>query len=97
MNSRRGHGPTVAIVGAGAAGSLVALHLTRAAARRSTGLLERLSTLIDGAAADHVRWFETGLRSFSFHLTPLDVAGPFRGQMQALNDEASRAKAWIFT
>lgn len=38
MNSRRGHGPTVAIVGAGAAGSLVALHLTRAAARRSTGL-----------------------------------------------------------
>lgn len=38
MSSRRGHGPTVAIVGAGAAGSLVALHLVRAAARRSTGL-----------------------------------------------------------
>lgn len=34
----RGHGPTVAIVGAGAAGTLVALHLTRTAARRSTGL-----------------------------------------------------------
>lgn len=34
----RGHGPTIAIVGAGAAGSLVALHLTRSAARRSTGL-----------------------------------------------------------
>jgi uncharacterized NAD(P)/FAD-binding protein YdhS len=34
----RGHGPTVAVVGAGAAGTLVALHLTRTAARRSTGL-----------------------------------------------------------
>ncbi len=66
-------------------------------ARRSSELLDRLSTLIDGAASDHVRWFETGLRSFSFHLTPLDVAGPFRNQMQALNDEASTSKAWIFT
>ncbi|WP_166137252.1 FAD/NAD(P)-binding protein [Nocardioides ochotonae] len=34
----RAHRPTVAIVGAGAAGSLVALHLTRTAARRSTGV-----------------------------------------------------------
>jgi len=66
-------------------------------ARRSAELLDRLSTLIDGAASDHVRWFETGSRSFGFHMTPLDVAGPFRNQMQALNDEASKPKAWIFT
>ena len=66
-------------------------------ARRASELLARLNTLSDGATTDHVRWLETGARSFNFHMTPLDVAAPFRTQMQALNDEATNPKAWIFT
>ncbi|MFP5348446.1 MAG: ATP-dependent DNA helicase [Gammaproteobacteria bacterium] len=66
-------------------------------ARRATELLDRLTLIIDGPPSDHVRWFETGARSFSLHMTPLDVAAPFRAQMQALSDETSDPKAWIFT
>lgn len=63
-------------------------------ARRASDLLGRLGALADGARADHIAWFETGARSFNLHLTPLDVAAPFRAQLSA---DAARPKAWIFT
>ncbi|MHB8453098.1 MAG: ATP-dependent DNA helicase [Acidiferrobacterales bacterium] len=59
--------------------------------RRALDLLDRLILLGETPPADHVPWFETGARSFVLHLTPMDIATPFR---QYLDDAG---KAWIFT
>jgi ATP-dependent DNA helicase DinG len=60
-------------------------------ARRAESLLDRLYIVSERAPSGHVAWFETGLRSFVLHLTPMDVAGPFRERVE------EHRKAWIFT
>jgi len=49
----------------------------------------------DGGGAqvepDHIQWFETHTRSFTLHLTPLDIAERFRGRM------LDAPGAWVFT
>ena len=47
--------------------------------------------LTEEMPADYIQWFETHRRSFSLHLTPMDVADTFRA-----NIAESRA-AWIFS
>ena len=59
--------------------------------RRAQVLAERLDLLTGEPPEDAVHWFETHRRSVSLHLTPLDVAGPFREYMAAMPG------AWIFT
>ncbi len=59
--------------------------------QRSVVLAERLAVFNGPGQADHVQWFETYTRSFSLHLTPVEVGETFQNQM-------SRFKAaWIFT
>ena len=50
-----------------------------------------LPQLIGQPPADSVQWFETHRRSFSFHLTPMEVSKTFDSHIKA-----SRA-AWIFS
>ncbi|EHQ51746.1 helicase c2 [Ectothiorhodospira sp. PHS-1] len=59
-------------------------------ARRVLDLLQRLA-LFDGPQEDAVQWYETWTRTFSLHLTPLDVAGLFRQHRGACDS------AWVFT
>jgi ATP-dependent DNA helicase DinG len=59
--------------------------------RRASGYLDRLLLLTDGPPPEYIPWFETGARSFTLRLTPMDVAGPFRA---CLSDQP---RAWIFT
>ena len=59
--------------------------------RRSQDSLDRLFLLSASPPPDHVPWFETGARNFVLHLTPMDIAAPFRQCLDAGN------KAWIFT
>ncbi len=60
-------------------------------ARRSEALLTRLEQLSGETPEDYIHWFEVHSRSFTLHLTPLDVAEPFRRHMQAVPG------AWVFT
>ncbi len=59
--------------------------------KRCTELLDRFTSLTGDSPDDHIHWFETYKRSFSLHLTPLDIAGIFRGKVQ------QQKIAWIFT
>ncbi len=58
--------------------------------RRAEEVLGRLLLMTESGHSDHVAWFETGTRSFGFHLTPLDVAPAFRARTEG-------KRAWIFT
>jgi ATP-dependent DNA helicase DinG len=58
--------------------------------RRAQDLFDRLLRVTDNAHGDHVAWFETGARSFGFHLTPLDIAPAFRAHTEG-------KRAWVFT
>jgi len=75
-------------------------------ARRGAELLERLELLraqqfpedagdeTKGEAvgeSEHIHWFETHKRSFTLHLTPLDIADRFRSRMM------DAPGAWVFT
>ncbi len=60
-------------------------------ARRGEDLLARLECLSGETPDDHIHWFEVYTRSFTLHLTPLDVAEPFQRHMQATPG------AWVFT
>lgn len=59
--------------------------------RRSQELLERFARVSQSPAEGEIQWFETYTRSFALHLTPMDIAGTFRGHM------ARYRSAWIFT
>ena len=62
---------------------------------RAKGLMERLGQVsgqVSGEAGDdYVQWYETYTRAFSLNMTPLDVAVPFKGQME------EKSRAWVFT
>jgi len=59
--------------------------------RRGTALLERLELLSDPAGEEYIHWIDIFRRSFTLHLTPLDIGETFRGKMQA------HRSAWVFT
>ncbi len=59
--------------------------------KRCAELLDRFGCLTGDSPADHIHWFETYKRSFSLHLTPLNIAEIFRGKVQ------QQKIAWIFT
>ncbi len=59
--------------------------------RRSVGLLDRLALVTGPDIEQRVQWFETRARSFSLHVTPLDIAPTFQACV------AARRCAWIFT
>ena len=59
--------------------------------RRALDLLDRLVMLEETPPAGHIAWFETGARSFTLHLTPMDIAMSFRPYLEGGD------KAWIFT
>ena len=58
---------------------------------RAKGLMERLAEVTGDAGDGYVQWYETFTRSFSLNRTPLDVAVPFKSQME------EKQRAWIFT
>ncbi len=60
-------------------------------ARRCQDLLDRFFTISESPHADHVVWYETTVRGFVLHLTPLNIAAIFRQQLEGYR------KAWIFT
>ncbi len=59
--------------------------------RRCGELQERFDHLTGDSPQGHIHWFETFKRSFSLHLTPLDIAGIFRAKLER------QRVAWIFT
>ena len=59
--------------------------------KRSAELDERFARLTGPTPEGHIHWLEVHKRSFTLHLTPMNVAPAFREQMQALE------AAWIFT
>ncbi|HHS83903.1 MAG TPA: ATP-dependent DNA helicase, partial [Gammaproteobacteria bacterium] len=59
--------------------------------KRCSELLERFGCLTGDSPEEHIHWFETYKRSFSLHLTPLNIATIFRDKVQQRNT------AWIFT
>jgi ATP-dependent DNA helicase DinG len=59
--------------------------------RRAAELNSELQKFLEPENDDHVQWFETYTQSFALKLTPLDVAGTFKGHM------ARHPAAWIFT
>ncbi len=59
--------------------------------KRCAELLDRFGCLTGDSPDDHIHWFETYKRSFSLHLTPLNIAEIFRGKVQ------QHKIAWIFT
>lgn len=59
--------------------------------RRAQTFAERLDLLGVGGDAEHVQWLEVHRRSFSLHLTPLEIAASFQARMGA------QRAAWIFT
>lgn len=71
------------------------------AAPRSKGLdncrgrclefIDRLDRLVHPVDASYIHWLDVYRRSFTLHLTPLDVAAAFRGNVEA------QPAAWIFT
>ncbi len=59
--------------------------------RRCNELSERFAVLTGDAPEDYIHWFETHKRTFSLHLTPLDISENFQTHLQAMPG------AWIFT
>ncbi len=59
--------------------------------KRSVELLDRFTHLTGDSPDEHIHWFETYKRSFSLHLTPLNIADIFRGKVQ------QQKIAWVFT
>jgi len=60
-------------------------------ANRSSALLDRLQQIGSVLSGEQITWFETTHRGFSIHLTPLDIATPFRSRLE------DDSRAWIFT
>ena len=58
---------------------------------RCVELRSRFDRLTTDVPDEHVHWFETHRRSFTFHITPFDISEIFHSQMQAMN------VVWIFT
>lgn len=59
--------------------------------RRAKDLTERFVQLTGADADGFIHWFETHRRTFTLHLTPLDISEVFQGHMQSIPG------AWIFT
>jgi len=59
--------------------------------RRSRELAGLLDELTDHPPDGYVQWYETTRRGFSFNLTPLDVAEPFKAFLETTE------RSWIFT
>ncbi len=59
--------------------------------KRCIELLDRFACLTGDSPEDHIHWFETHKRSFSIHLTPLNIADIFREKVQQQNT------SWVFT
>lgn len=62
-----------------------------AVSRRAEALRERFDFLSGEVPEDQIHWLEVHPRSFSLHLTPLDIADRFRRHVDALGG------AWVFT
>ncbi len=60
-------------------------------ARRASTLLDRLLQIGATLSTEIVTWFETSVRGFGIHLTPLDTATPFRARLE------EETRAWVFT
>lgn len=60
-------------------------------ARRASNLLDRLLMISESPPADYIAWIETGARSFTLYLTPIDIAASFR------QHTGNGKKAWVFT
>jgi ATP-dependent DNA helicase DinG len=59
--------------------------------QRSVALAERLALFQEAPAEQQVQWFETFPRSFTLHLTPLQVGETFQAQRRRF------PAAWVFT
>ncbi|GMR08850.1 MAG: ATP-dependent DNA helicase [Gammaproteobacteria bacterium] len=59
--------------------------------RRSVDILNTLRSIIDSPPEQHIQWYELRRKSFSFYLTPLNIAEPFSRYMESTNC------SWIFT
>ena len=59
--------------------------------RRGILLVQRLDLMTNDASEEYVHWFETRTRSFSLHLTPLNIAETFQEHTRV------HQAAWIFT
>jgi ATP-dependent DNA helicase DinG len=58
---------------------------------RSEDFLQRLELLRNNEDEEYIQWLDIHRRSFSMHLTPLNIAPGFQSHMQASKS------AWIFT
>ncbi|MFK5914892.1 MAG: ATP-dependent DNA helicase [Woeseiaceae bacterium] len=54
-------------------------------------LRTRFTTLTTDVPADHIHWFETHKRSFTFHITPFDISEIFNDKMNSMK------VTWVFT
>ncbi len=59
--------------------------------RRSASLLQRLHAVTAEAGEEHIQWIDVHRRSFTLHLTPMDVSASFQSHVKA------RPAAWVFT
>lgn len=58
---------------------------------RCVELRSRFTRLTTDVPDDHIHWFETHRRSFTFHITPFDISEIFHSQMEIMK------VAWMFT
>jgi len=59
--------------------------------KRAEELEEQFKNILQDNSGKWVRWYETHKKSFSLHLTPLDVAAEFQSFM------AQHSASWVFT
>jgi len=59
--------------------------------KRAEELEDQFKMIMDGNDSKWVRWYETHRKSFSFSLTPLDIAAEFKGFME------KHSASWVFT
>lgn len=59
--------------------------------KRAEELEEQFKNILNDNSGKWVRWYETHKKSFSLHLTPLDVAAEFQSFM------AQHSASWVFT
>jgi ATP-dependent DNA helicase DinG len=59
---------------------------------RVCGFIEQFKIVTTHPPAEHIHWFETFKHSFSFNITPLDIAALFQQQLEAMPPGG-----WIFT
>ncbi|MDZ7663202.1 ATP-dependent DNA helicase [Thiohalophilus sp.] len=59
--------------------------------QRARELGARFEELVAVHDSDDIHWYEVHPRSFTLHLTPLDIAGNFREQLE------SSSASWVFT